>query len=148
MELAKALRKLVRARPHPRAAHAAFALLQRVVCPALDWDLRASPLGAVAAQQRAVHDAVLETLNVIIGGENIEDEEMVLAGLPADLGGLALRSPGRPSAGLAARWAALAEAIPRAQAVARQLGIAADWQQAQRELSEAAVQLEAHGVAC
>ena len=46
-------------------AHASTLLLQRVVCPSLDFDLRARADKHVPTQQKRVHDAMFQSLAVI-----------------------------------------------------------------------------------
>ena len=46
-------------------AHASTLLLQRVVCPSLDHDLRARADKHVPTQQKRVHDAVCQSLAAI-----------------------------------------------------------------------------------
>ena len=115
------------ARVDERGAHAAFALLQRVVCPALEWDLRAAAATATPAHQQRLDAEIWRTLEAIAGGPLPEDAYHLVAAMPADLGGLALRGPGRPHAAAAARWAALTAALPEAKRLAIELDADCDW---------------------
>ena len=124
-------------------AHAATVLLQRVVCPSLDYDLRARADKHVATQQRRVHDAVFQSLAAITRRELGPEQQSQIA-LSADMGGCAIRSPNRKGAGVAARWAALT--LPRAQRALEELGYCGCWKQAQQELEDVTSELCNFGV--
>ena len=108
-KLAKGITDMARAMVDKSGAHAATVLLQRVVCPSLDYDLRARADKNVATQQRRVHDAVFQSLAAIARRE-LEPEQQSQIALPADMGGCAIRSSNSKGAGVAARWAALFDA--------------------------------------
>ena len=60
-------------------AHAATVLLQHVVCPSLDYDLRARADKHVATQRRRVHDAVCQSLAAIAGRELGPEQQSQIA---------------------------------------------------------------------
>ena len=64
-KLAKGITDMARAVVDKCGAHAATLLLQRVVCPSLDHDLRARADKHVPTQQKRVHDAMFQSLAVI-----------------------------------------------------------------------------------
>ena len=90
-KLAKGITDMARAIVDKCGAHAATVLLQRVVCPSLDYDLRARGDKHVATQQRRVHDAVFQSLAAIARRELGPEQQSQIA-LPADMGGCATRS--------------------------------------------------------
>ena len=66
--------------------------------------------------------------------------------LPADMGGCAIRSCNRKGAGVAARWEALSDTLPRAQRALETLGYWGCWKQARQELDDATNKLCNSGV--
>ena len=143
--LAAAISRMVRARVDSRGAHVGFVLLQRVVCPALEWDLRTSPPGVVESHAADVHSAVLQALSVIFSTDGIDGDRQVLVAAPADIGGLAFRLPSRAGAGAAARWAALEAALPPAKRLASDLSMHVDWTAADEALAVSKDALEQRG---
>ena len=144
-KLAKSITDMAHAMVDKCGAHAATVLLQRVVCPSLDYDLRARADKHVATQQRRVHDAVFQSLAAITRRELGPEQQNQIA-LPADMGGCAIRSPNRKGAGVAARWAALSDTLPRAQRALEELGYSGCWKQAQQELEDVTSELCNFGV--
>ena len=103
------------------------------VCPSLDYDLRADT--HEATQQTRLHDAVFQSLASIARRE-LGPEQQSQITLPADMGGCAIRSPSRQGAGVAARWAALSDTLPRAQRALESLGHRGWWKQAWQDLDD------------
>ena len=64
-KLDKGITDMARALVDKCGAHASTVLLQRVVCPSLDCDLRARADKHLATQQRRVHDAVFQGVAAI-----------------------------------------------------------------------------------
>ena len=129
VRLAEAISALVDAKADARGCHVAFVLLQKVVTPSLDFDMRVTPPSELTQQRAQVHDAVAGTLQHIMASQEICSDTLAVLSLPADMGGAALRMPDRQAAGSAARWASQEEALPVAQGIAQQLGILGDWTQ-------------------
>ena len=65
--------------------------------------------------------AVFQSLAAIARRELGNEQQSQIA-LPADMGGCAIRSPNRKGAGVAARWAAPSDTLPRAQRALETLG--------------------------
>ena len=91
-QLAEAIKRMATDGSDEYVHHVAFVMLQRLICPALDFDARACGNMHVRDLQSQVATRVTRALEAILG--------MVLpvvalqqAGLPAELGGLALRLP-------------------------------------------------------
>ena len=109
--------------------HAATILLQRLVHPFLDYDLQARAGKHVATEQVRVHDAVFQSLAAIARRELGPKQQSQIT-LQADVGGCAIRSRNRKGAGVAARWAALSDTLPRSQRAIESLGYLGCWKQA------------------
>ena len=88
---------LAKAAPDEHALHVAFTMLQRLVCPALDFDARASGNQHVRDMHRQISEVVTEGLGHVLGSQ-LPTEALLQAALPAELSGLALRLPTRQGA--------------------------------------------------
>ena len=129
-----------------RGVHAAFALLQRVVSPALEWDLRAAALGEVQPPADRLDTAITSGLRELFGVD-MTAPQTLQAQLPADLGGLAMRMPGRQGAAALAKWAALSAALPEAKRLCEELEYDTQWLDANQELARASAELTDLGLA-
>ena len=95
-DLAK-LEDMVRARVHDQADQAAWAILQRSVSRALEYDIRICPWEYVAAHAERLAAASHSTLEMLLTGP-LDDAARAQAQLPGALGGLSLGLPTRERA--------------------------------------------------
>ena len=101
----------------------------------LDCDLRARADKHVATQQVRVHDEMFQNLAAVARRGLGPEQQSQIVLLP-DMGGCAIRCTSRKSAGVAARWAARADTLPRAQRAQESLGYRGCWKQAWQELDD------------
>ena len=103
-------------------------------------------LGGDVDQPACRLDAAITTgLRQLIGAD-MTDTQVMQAQLPADMGGLAMRMPGRTGAAALAKWAALSEALPAARCLCEEMGYDAAWDAAEKELAAASAELATLGL--
>ena len=128
-----------------RAVHVAFVILQRLVCPALDYDARSLSNGHVADLACRLHTEVVSSVGRLMKSE-IPQHAVEQLALSGDIGGVAMRLPRRHGSIAAARWASLQIALPTAKQYVAVNGMTADWNQADQELQQAVQDLANLGV--
>ena len=125
--------------------HAAFVLIQRTSCPALDYDMRVRTGPPMWEAARSLGEAVDSALARILRTE-LSQEQLDTAHRPPDLAGMALRNPGRKGAPSICRWAALSEAMLAVRRWAQSAGYDANLEPAGAELTQAQGVIWSHGV--
>ena len=129
-QLAQAVADFAVAKVDDRGLHAAFTLLQKVVCPALEWDLRVADNAQVEPHCRRVTDAIavaFQRMLPTLPALHVDAHIAAQLSSPADLAGFALRPPSRVGGAAAARWAALHASLGEAKQLASAHDIPAVW---------------------
>ena len=147
-DLATQISNMAASRCDPSARHVCFVLLQRTVCPALDFDMRVAPSEVIRPAAANLHDIISSTLRAI-GGKPLslgQPGDLDMAFFRAEFGGMALRSPMRPGTLAAAAWAGLQSTLGPLSGILDLLGVRADLSPLEARRAEAASALLLHGV--
>ena len=132
-------------RTDERGLHAAYAILQRVVALALESDLRAGTMSDVDESVLAVHDAIQASLQRMFVMD-MDSTASAQTTMPAEPGGLAIRSPARPGGHHLAKWSALAAALQPAKELCAELEFATIWGMVDAEMKHTADSLKHFGI--
>lgn len=144
-QLGVALIALAWSRADECAVHAAFTLCQRTLCPALDFDARTAAPSYVRPRLARLDDAV-QAVMTAIAGLPIGEAHMACICRRAELGGFAVRPPGRPGFHWAARWAGLRSIQPAVKKLAADYQLPGAVSLLHDNTREAAQRLLQHGV--
>ena len=128
------------------AAHCAFVLGQRVLAPALDFDVRVGSPLLVRPRLERVSAAVRRVLCASMGKMEITNAAWQQACVRGELGGFTLRPPDRPAYHAAARWSAMRTTQHLVDAAALTYGMQRPSQAVRARAMDAAAALAGHGI--